>query len=284
VRRSGRATVTPKTGDGPVETLRLFKLAKDSAVKARTQAINQLKAVRVGADPDLREALAGLGRATLIRRCAQLPDPDTTASDTLAAAAVTAIGATLGCTEAFADAGGYRRLFQFAHHHLPDRRCWAIEGTSSYGAGLTGFLIGQGERVVEVCRPKRPPRRGARKSDALDAVRAAREVLSHRPAHPGTHKRSGRPRTRAAQRAHGGAVFDVAGAGDHGAWRRRVIWASLVRPRSSARRSSGAQTISDLRWLTAAVPAVTAPARVAATISSSRAAAVNEKPSASSSR
>ena len=36
----------------------------------------------------------------------------------------------------------------------------------------------EGERVVEVCRPKRPPRRGARKSDALDAVRAAREILS----------------------------------------------------------------------------------------------------------
>ena len=32
------------------------------------------------------------------------------------------------------------------------------------------------ERVVERCRPKRPPRRGARNSDALDAVRAAREV------------------------------------------------------------------------------------------------------------
>jgi hypothetical protein len=41
-----------------------------------------------------------------------------------------------------------------------------------------------------------------------------------------------------------------------------VIWAWLVRPRSSARRSSGAQTISDLRWLTAAVRAVTAPALV----------------------
>jgi transposase len=73
----GRATVTPKTADGPVEILRLLKIAKDSAVKARTQAINQLKAVLVGADPDLREALAGLGRATLIRRCAQLPDPTT---------------------------------------------------------------------------------------------------------------------------------------------------------------------------------------------------------------
>lgn len=98
--------------------------------------------------------------------------------DTLAAAAVTAVGATLGCTEAVADAGGYRRLLQFARHQLPDRRCWAIEGTGSYGAGLTEFLIGQGERVVEVCRPKRPLRRGARKSDSLDAVRAAREVLS----------------------------------------------------------------------------------------------------------
>jgi transposase len=85
---AGRATVTPKTADGPVETLRLLKLAKDSAVKARTQAINQLKAVLVGADPDLREALAGLGRATLIRRCAQLPDPGPTADSGAVAATV----------------------------------------------------------------------------------------------------------------------------------------------------------------------------------------------------
>ena len=98
--------------------------------------------------------------------------------DTLAAAAVTAVGATLASTEAAADADGYRRLLDFARRHLPNQRYWAVEGTSSYGAGLTEFLIGQRERVVEVCRPRRPPRRGGRKSDALDAVRAAREVLS----------------------------------------------------------------------------------------------------------
>jgi transposase len=98
--------------------------------------------------------------------------------DTLAAAVVTAVGPTLASTEATADADGYQRLLHFARRHLPNQRCWAVEGTSSYGAGLTEFLIGQGERVVEVCRPKRPPRRGGRKSDALDAVRAAREVLS----------------------------------------------------------------------------------------------------------
>jgi transposase len=70
---SGRATTIAKTGDGPVEMTRMFKLAKASAVKSRTQAINQLKAVLVCADPPLRESLSGLGRMTLIRRCATLP-------------------------------------------------------------------------------------------------------------------------------------------------------------------------------------------------------------------
>jgi transposase len=78
------ATLTPKTGDGPAEILRVFKLARDSAVKARTQAINQLRAVLICADPALRESLSGLGRATLIRRCAELPDPDAGPATTLA--------------------------------------------------------------------------------------------------------------------------------------------------------------------------------------------------------
>jgi transposase len=38
---SGRASATAKAGDGPVEMLRMFKLVKGSAVKARTQTINQ---------------------------------------------------------------------------------------------------------------------------------------------------------------------------------------------------------------------------------------------------
>jgi Transposase len=71
---SGRATTTAKTSDGPVEMLRMFKLARASAVKARTQAINQLKAVIVGADPALRETLTTLSNTALIRHCATLPD------------------------------------------------------------------------------------------------------------------------------------------------------------------------------------------------------------------
>jgi len=70
---AGQATGLAKSGDGAVEMIRMFKIAKDSAVKARTQAINQLKAVLVRADPTLRESLNGLGRVALIRACADLP-------------------------------------------------------------------------------------------------------------------------------------------------------------------------------------------------------------------
>jgi transposase len=66
---SGRARARAKTGDGPVQSARMFKIAKDSAVKARTQAINQLKAVLVVADPALRERLSGLGNRELFRTC-----------------------------------------------------------------------------------------------------------------------------------------------------------------------------------------------------------------------
>ncbi|MFD8079391.1 IS110 family transposase [Streptomyces sp. NPDC059718] len=69
---SGRATAAAKTINGPVETIRLFKMAKTSAVKSRSQAINQLKAILVAADPALRESLAGLSNPRLIRRCSEL--------------------------------------------------------------------------------------------------------------------------------------------------------------------------------------------------------------------
>jgi transposase len=71
---SGRACARAKAGDGPVQIGRMYKLTKASAVKARTQAINQLKAVLVTADPVLREELAGLGNAELFRTCAQFTD------------------------------------------------------------------------------------------------------------------------------------------------------------------------------------------------------------------
>jgi len=80
---SGRATAIAKAGTGPVEATRILKLAKTSAVKSRTQAINQLKAVLVGADPALRESMTGLGTTRLLRACAHLPATAQTAGDVL---------------------------------------------------------------------------------------------------------------------------------------------------------------------------------------------------------
>ena len=48
--------------------IRMFKSTKDSAVKARTQAINQMKALVVTAPARLREHLTGLTAAALVTR------------------------------------------------------------------------------------------------------------------------------------------------------------------------------------------------------------------------
>jgi transposase len=98
--------------------------------------------------------------------------------DTLAAAAVDGIGGMLAQYSVSAEASGYRRLLSFARAQVPGRRCWAVEGVGSYGAGLAEFLQAHGERVVEVGRSKRPAPRTSAKSDALDAARAAREALA----------------------------------------------------------------------------------------------------------
>lgn len=53
-----------------------------------------------------------------------------------------------------------------------------VEGTGSYGAGLAGHLFARGVEAIEVVRPNRQQRRMRGKSDPLDAINAARAVLS----------------------------------------------------------------------------------------------------------
>ena len=93
------------------------------------------------------------------------------------AAVVTPTGGATAHLTVPSDAVGAKRVLAFARRRAPDRRVWAIEGTGSFGAGLTTYLLGQGEWVVEVDRPRRPARRNGAKSDELDAIRAAHEAL-----------------------------------------------------------------------------------------------------------
>lgn len=69
---AGTATITPKTGDGIAEMLRQIKVARDTAVRARTQAINALKALVLTCPQPLAGDLAGLPTTQLIQRCTRL--------------------------------------------------------------------------------------------------------------------------------------------------------------------------------------------------------------------
>jgi len=89
---------------------------------------------------------------------------------------VAATGAVIQQVTVPAAPAGYQQLLRLADRH-DGRRVWAIEGTGGYGAGLTRFLQAHTEQVVELDRPKRAARRHGAKSDALDAIRAAREAL-----------------------------------------------------------------------------------------------------------
>lgn len=69
---AGDAQAVPKDRNGAVGELRALVVARRSAIKARTQATNQLRALLVDGDDDLRRRLRGLRKAHLARACTRL--------------------------------------------------------------------------------------------------------------------------------------------------------------------------------------------------------------------
>lgn len=73
---SGRARTTPKTGTGPVEMVRMLRVARRSAIKQRTQALLQLQSLADTAPDELRDTLKPLRYARLIEVAARFrPGP-----------------------------------------------------------------------------------------------------------------------------------------------------------------------------------------------------------------
>ena len=68
--QAGTATARPKGGTGPVEMIRALQAARRSAVKARTQAANQLHALVVTAPDALRTRLRRLSLVRLVATAA----------------------------------------------------------------------------------------------------------------------------------------------------------------------------------------------------------------------
>src|SRR3954463_113797 len=75
---AGTATAIPKTPTGTSEMIREIKIARDSAVKARTVAIISIKALVVTCPDELRHQLQPLSKTKLRERCNALrPGPIT---------------------------------------------------------------------------------------------------------------------------------------------------------------------------------------------------------------
>ncbi len=100
-----------------------------------------------------------------------------THKDVHVAAAVDEQGRILGVSEWETTSAGYRGLLDWLGEFGSCLKV-GVEGTGSYGAGLTRYLAGQGVLVVEVNRPNRQLRRLQGKSDTVDAEAAARAALA----------------------------------------------------------------------------------------------------------
>jgi len=102
-----------------------------------------------------------------------------THADVHVAAAVDAQGGVLGVESFPSTRSGFVALHAWLVGFGSLDRV-GVEGTGAYGAGLARYLRGRDLQVIEVDRANRQLRRRAGKSDTIDAIEAARAVLSGR--------------------------------------------------------------------------------------------------------
>lgn len=100
-----------------------------------------------------------------------------THKDTHVAAVVDHLGVEIAVASFPTTNAGYAELSSWLAGHGCVSRV-GVEGTGSWGAGLTRYLRGRGVEVVEINRPNRQLRRRVGKSDPIDALAAARSALA----------------------------------------------------------------------------------------------------------
>jgi hypothetical protein len=94
-------------------------------------------------------------------------------------AVISTLGESLADKQFPATAAGYTELMDWVAGHGQVLRA-GLEGTGSYGAGLTKRFLAAGVTVIDVIAPDKQERRLRGKTDQIDAYSAARAVLSQR--------------------------------------------------------------------------------------------------------
>ena len=83
---AGTASGAPKLADGPIEAIRMLRVARNGAVKARTAALNTLRSMVITAPEPLRTQLRSLSSNHLVAACARLRPDSTNLAEPIQAA------------------------------------------------------------------------------------------------------------------------------------------------------------------------------------------------------
>jgi len=86
---SGTHAGKPKTTDGPVEAIRILRLARSSAIKARTQTMNQIRAILDTAPSETRDRFRDLSPVRLIKAITNTRPDQTRVNEPAVAATLT---------------------------------------------------------------------------------------------------------------------------------------------------------------------------------------------------
>jgi transposase len=114
---------------------------------------------------------------TIVERARAVTGGVDTHRDVHVAAALDGVGGLLGTAPFATTTAGYQALLSWLESYGELTKV-GVEGTGSYGAGLSTYLQSAGVVVLEVNRPNRAERRRSGKSDPLDAIEAARAALA----------------------------------------------------------------------------------------------------------
>jgi transposase len=80
---AGMATAVPKDTTGLVESIRMIRMVRDSAIRNRTKALNQIKDLRITLPAELRESLDGMNLTQIAKHTAALRPDRTRLADPL---------------------------------------------------------------------------------------------------------------------------------------------------------------------------------------------------------
>jgi transposase len=137
---NGEASGAPKSHDGAVESIRALKVARRGAVKARTQAANQLRDLIVTAPETLRARLAPLPTGERVRLAARFRPRDLAGPAEGARAAMAAVARRH--QELTAEIAGLDAALGKLVQHAAPRRLLAKQGVATQVAATLLATVG----------------------------------------------------------------------------------------------------------------------------------------------